>query len=91
MPFRRAHHVTGQIVALAEARGVPLEKLPLADMRKVEPKITPAIFKVLSVENSVASRRSFGGTAPVNVRREAEKWLKKLGPVRKRAGAGRRR
>jgi argininosuccinate lyase len=91
MPFRRAHHVTGQIVALAEAKGLPLEKLPLADMRQVEPKIVPAIFKVLSVENSVASRRSFGGTAPANVRREAEKWLKKLGTVRKRAGARRRR
>jgi len=91
MPFRRAHHVTGQIVALAEAKGLPLDQLPIADMRKVEPKITPAVFKVLSVENSVASRRSFGGTAPANVRREAEKWLRKLGAVRKRAGAPRRR
>src|SRR6184192_597028 len=53
MPFRDAHHVTGQIVAIAEGMDLPLEKLPLADMRKVEPRITPAIFKVLSVENSV--------------------------------------
>jgi argininosuccinate lyase len=84
MPFRKAHHVTGQIVAIAEGMDLPLEKLPLADMRKVEPKITPAVFKVLSVENSVASRRTVGGTAPANVRREAEKWLKRLGKVRRR-------
>ncbi len=84
MPFRKAHHVTGQIVAIAEGMDLPLEKLSLADMRKVEPKITPAVFKVLSVENSVASRRTVGGTAPANVRREAQKWLKRLGKVRRR-------
>jgi argininosuccinate lyase len=84
MPFRQAHHVTGQIVAIAEGMDLPLEKLPLADMRKVEPRITAAIFKVLSVENSVASRKTFGGTAPANVRREAAKWLKKVGKTRKR-------
>ena len=83
MPFRKAHHVTGQIVAAAEAAAVPLEKLPLAAMRKIEPGITKAVFGVLSVERSVASRTSFGGTAAANVRREAAKWQKKLG--RKRA------
>jgi argininosuccinate lyase len=79
MPFRDAHHVTGRIVAVAEAAGVTLAKLPLAEMRKVEPRITKAVFKVLSVERSVASRTSYGGTASANVRREAAKWRKKLG------------
>jgi len=79
VPFREAHHVTGRIVAAAEQAGVPLEKLPLAAMRAIEPRITKAVFGVLSVERSVASRKSQGGTAPANVRREATKWLKRLG------------
>ena len=87
MPFRKAHHVTGQIVAAAEAAGVSLEKLPLAAMRKIEPGITKAVFNVLSVERSVASRTSFGGTAAANVRREAAKWQKKLGRARRRMKA----
>src|SRR5947209_2543640 len=78
MPFRDAHHITRRIVAAAEQARVPLEKLPLAAMQRIEPKITKAIFGVLSVERSVASRTSHGGTAPANVRREAGKWLKKL-------------
>jgi argininosuccinate lyase len=78
MPFRQAHHVTGRIVKAAEAAGVPLERLPLDVMQKVEPKITKDVFKVLSVEDSVKSRTSFGGTAPANVRREARKWLQRL-------------
>ena len=79
MPFRDAHHVTGRIVAAAEQAGVALEDLPLAAMQAIEPSITKAVFKVLSVENSVRSRVSLGGTAPANVRREAAKWLKRLG------------
>jgi argininosuccinate lyase len=79
MPFREAHHVTGRIVAAAEAANVSLEDLPLAAMQGIEPRITGAVFEVLSVERSVASRKTFGGTAPANVRREAGKWLKKLG------------
>ena len=67
LPFREAHHVTGRIVKLAEARGVALDALSLADMRSAEPRISEAVYSVLSVENSVASRRSFGGTAPENV------------------------
>jgi len=78
IPFREAHHITGRIVAAAEAAGVTLEELPLADMQKVDGRITKAVFGVLSVERSVASRVSFGGTAPLNVKREATKWLKKL-------------
>jgi argininosuccinate lyase len=78
MPFRDAHHITGRIVAAAEQAGVPLEKLPLAAMQAIEPRITKAVFGVLPVERSVQSRVSYGGTAPANVRREATKWLKRL-------------
>ncbi len=79
MPFREAHHVTGRIVALAAARGVPLDKLSLEEMRSVEPRITQDAFEVLGVERSVKSRTSYGGTAPANVRRQAKLWLKRLG------------
>jgi argininosuccinate lyase len=83
MPFREAHHVTGRIVAAAEKAGVPLDRLPLPAMQEIEPRITMAVFKVLSVERSVASRTSFGGTAPKNVRTQAKKWLAKLGEAKK--------
>ena len=78
MPFRDAHHVTGRIVAAAEAKGVELDALPLAEMQGIEPRITAAIFDVLSPENSVASRVSYGGTAPQNVAEMAQAWLKRL-------------
>jgi argininosuccinate lyase len=78
MPFREAHHVTGSLVALAEKHGCDLPELPLAAMQAVEPRITRDVYKVLSVEKSVASRVSFGGTAPRNVKREARRWLKLL-------------
>jgi len=78
-PFREAHHVTGRIVALASARGAPLEKLTLADMQGVEPRITAEALAVLSVDRSVKSRTSYGGTAPANVKRQAKSWLKRLG------------
>ena len=79
MPFRDAHHVTGSVVALAEKKGAALDALSLKDLQSVEPRITADVFDVLSVDASVASRTSFGGTAPENVKREAEKWLKRLG------------
>lgn len=75
MPFREAHHVTGTIVKLAETQGVDLENLPLETMRSVEPRITKDVYTVLSVENSVKSRTSHGGTAPQNVRKMAQGWL----------------
>ncbi len=78
MPFRQAHHVTGRLVALAEERGVDLPDLSLEEMRAVEPRITEDVYSVLGVENSVASRKSFGGTAPENVKRMAEWWLERL-------------
>ncbi len=78
LPFREAHHITGRIVAKASDAGMPLHKLPLAEMQAIEPRITDAVFSVLSVENSVKSRVSFGGTAPANVREQAEGWRKRL-------------
>ena len=78
MPFRDAHHVTGALVAKAEAMGVDLAGLPLAEMQAVEPRITEDVFGVLSVVASVRSRVSFGGTAPANVARMAAEWQEKL-------------
>ena len=78
LPFREAHHVTGRIVAAAEAENQPLEKVPLAVMQAVEPRITDDVFTVLSPEKSVSSRKSYGGTAPQNVRKMAQSWRKRL-------------
>ena len=78
LPFRDAHHVTGSIVALAEKQGKTLDQLCLEDMQTIESKITKDIFDVLSVENSVKSRKSYGGTAPTAVRKMARKWIKAL-------------
>jgi argininosuccinate lyase len=68
LPFRKAHHVTGTLVKLAESKDLPLDALTLEDMQAVEPRITEDVRSVLTVEASVASRTSFGGTAPVQVR-----------------------
>ena len=68
LPFREAHHVTGTLVALADEKGARLDELSLEDLQSVHADITAAVFDVLSVEASVASRQSFGGTAPDRVR-----------------------
>ena len=68
LPFREAHHATGAIVALAEQKGVRLEELSLEDLQSVHPDITAEALAVLDVDHAVASRRSYGGTAPDNVR-----------------------
>jgi len=78
LPFREAHHVTGSLVALAEAQDCDLPDLSLADMQSVHDGIRQDVFDVLGVANSVASRTSFGGTAPVNVRREVVRWKDSL-------------
>ena len=78
IPFREAHHITGRIVAKASEAGSPLHRLPLAAMQEIEPRIKEDVFTVLSVDRSVKSRTSFGGTAPKNVRAQAKKWLRKL-------------
>ncbi|MGC2411119.1 MAG: argininosuccinate lyase [Stellaceae bacterium] len=71
LPFRRAHHLTGEIVKRAEAKGCTLAELPLAELQAVEPAITQAVYEVLEIDRSVASRTSFGGTAPARVREAA--------------------
>jgi argininosuccinate lyase len=78
MPFREAHHVTGRIVAIAAERGLPLDRVPLEAMRAVHGGITEAVYRVLTPAKSVASRTSYGGTAPKNVRAQARRWLKRL-------------
>ncbi len=79
VPFRDAHHITGALVALAEKNGCDLAELALGDMQNVDARITDDVYSVLSVENSVASRTSFGGTAPENVRAAARNWCAALG------------
>ncbi len=74
LPFRDAHHVTGTLVALAEKQGIDLPDLTLAEMQSVNPAITEDIFTVLGVHNSVASRQSYGGTAPDQVRKQIARW-----------------
>src|SRR5690606_7536001 len=74
LPFRDAHHATGALVAAAEARGVDLPDLSLDEMQAVNPAITAQVYEVLGVGNSVASRRSYGGTAPDQVRAQVARW-----------------
>jgi len=74
MPFRDAHHVTGALVAMAESRGCDLPDLSLDDMQSVHSSITHDVFDVLGVHNSVASRVSYGGTAPDQVRSQIARW-----------------
>jgi argininosuccinate lyase len=87
LPFRRAHHVTGALVKLAADRKIGLEKLTLDDMRGIEPGITAEVFGVLGVEKSVKSRKSYGGTAPANVRAQARRWRARLDKERAAAGS----
>ncbi|UYH52082.1 argininosuccinate lyase [Candidatus Kirkpatrickella diaphorinae] len=79
LPFRTAHHITGQLVSIAERKKLDLAELSLAEMQDVAPEIHEGVFGVLTVESSLASRRSFGGTAPENVAREAQRWCDILG------------
>ena len=78
MPFRRAHHVTGRLVALAEKKGVGLEKLSLAEMRSVAPGVTAKVFKALDAATAVETRTSQGGTAPSLVRAQAKAARKRF-------------
>ena len=78
MPFREAHHITGSLVAMAEAQGCDLPDLTLANMQSVHAKISTEVFEILGVENSVASRISYGGTAPAQVRAQIARWEEDL-------------
>jgi len=74
LPFREAHHVTGRVVALAESKACDLSDLPLDALQAIHPGITEAVYDVVTVEASVASRKSFGGTAPDEVRKQIAWW-----------------
>ena len=76
--FRDAHHVTGRIVKAAEEAGRDLADLPLETLQAIEPRITADVYSVLSVEASVASRTSAGGTAPDRVREQVARWRERL-------------
>ncbi len=78
VPFRDAHHITGQAVALAEKKQIKLEEISLKDFQKIDKRIDDRIFSILSVKNSVASRTSYGGTAPNNILAQVKTWQKKL-------------
>jgi argininosuccinate lyase len=78
LPFRDAHRITGALVKRAEALGSDLARLPLEEMQRIEPRITAAVYDVLTVEKSVASRTSFGGTAPTNVAAAATEARKRF-------------
>jgi argininosuccinate lyase len=79
LPFRDAHHVTGSLVAMAEGKGCELADLTLAEMQGVHAGITDGVFSVLTVQASVASRLSYGGTAPTRVREQIAAWRDRLG------------
>ena len=78
MPFREAHHITGALVAKAEEKGCDLPDLSLKEMQKENEKINADIFNFLGVQNSVASRQSYGGTAPKQVRMQIARWREVL-------------
>ena len=78
IPFRQAHHITGRAVALAEEKSCGLEELSLDDLKSLDGRIGEAVFDVMSVENSVRSRKSFGGTAPDNVANQIAYWESRL-------------
>ncbi len=78
LPFREAHHVTGRAVALADSRGTSLDRLSIEELKALNAAITDGVYKVLPVKSSVASRKSFGGTAPSEVRRQVRYWKKRL-------------
>jgi len=78
LPFRRAHHITGAAVKRAEALGVELSAMPLGELQALEPAITDDVFQVLSPAASAASRTSYGGTAPAQVRAQIQRWKERL-------------
>ena len=78
LPFREAHHVTGRAVKRAEALGVDLAQLPIEELQSLEARVTSDVYKVLTPEASCASRTSYGGTAPVQVRSQIARWKERL-------------
>jgi argininosuccinate lyase len=78
LPFREAHHITGRVVKRAETSGCDLPSLALEALQEIEPRITSDVYSVLSPQASVASRTSYGGTAPDQVRLQIKRWKDKL-------------
>ena len=78
IPFRRAHHITGSAVKRAEQLGVDLPQLPLKELQALEAGITEGVYQVLTPERSAASRLSYGGTAPSQVRHQISLWKERL-------------
>ena len=74
LPFRDAHHITGAAVKRAEQLGCDLPGLPLNELQALDPRITAGVYQVLTPEASVASRKSYGGTAPDQVRAQIARW-----------------
>jgi argininosuccinate lyase len=79
LPFREAHHITGALVRKAEEKGCDLPDLTLDEMQAEHPGVTAQVFDVLGVDNSIASRTSYGGTAPAEVRKQVARWIEALG------------
>ena len=79
LPFRRAHHITGAAVKRAEQLGVGLADMPLEELQAIEGGITNGVYDVLTPEASAASRLSYGGTAPDNVRAQVRRWKERIG------------
>jgi argininosuccinate lyase len=78
MPFREAHHITGRLVRLADEQNCSLSDLTLEQMQSIESRISSGLYKVLTVEDSVASRQSLGGTSPVCIQKEIDRWHQRL-------------
>ncbi|MBB1249631.1 argininosuccinate lyase [Rhizobium sp. G21] len=78
LPFREAHHVTGRAVALAESKACDLSDLPLDELQAIHPGVTEDVYKVVTVEASVAARKSYGGTAPDQVRSQIAAWRERV-------------
>jgi argininosuccinate lyase len=78
LPFRDAHHVTGAAVKRAEQLGCDLPGLPLAELQGLEPRITAGVYDVLTPQASAARRKSYGGTAPDEVRTQIKRWKELL-------------
>jgi argininosuccinate lyase len=79
VPFREAHHITGAAVRAAEDRGCDLADLPLGALRAIDERINQRVYDVLSVDASVRSRTSYGGTAPIRVREQIAAAKEALG------------
>jgi argininosuccinate lyase len=78
IPFREAHHITGEAVKLADAKGCSLEELALADLQAIDARIDESVFGALSIDASVAARASYGGTAPDQVRQRVAEARERL-------------